>query len=111
LQAIQYIYNIEYSGRLPVIVFIQKGWKIEQETYAEELLQKLQNLLSGNDYSFVAGLKDRNRGMILLLIEEIKNTNKPEFILLLRAWQEIDYKKVRMALQETIDYLGDDSHS
>ncbi|MFW5774630.1 MAG: RQC-minor-1 family DNA-binding protein [Tangfeifania sp.] len=97
--------EIEYSGRLPVIVFSKKGWEIERETYAEELLQKLQNLLSGNDYSFVAELKDRNRGMILLLIEKIKSTNKPEFIPLLKAWQNVDYKKVRMALQDAIDAL------
>jgi superfamily II DNA helicase RecQ len=97
--------EIEYSGRLPVIVFSKKGWEIERETYAEELLQKLQKLLSGNDYSFVAELKDQNRGMILLLIEKIECTNKPEFIPLLKAWQKIDYKKVRMALQEVIDML------
>jgi hypothetical protein len=37
--------EIEYSGRLPVIVFSQKGWEIERETYAEELFQKMQQLL------------------------------------------------------------------
>jgi hypothetical protein len=30
----------------------------------------LTGLLEGKDYSFVAELKDRNRGMILLLIEK-----------------------------------------
>lgn len=94
--------EIEYSGRLPVIVFSQKGWEIERETYAEELLQKLQNLLSGNDYSFVSELKDRSRGMILLLIEKIRNTNNPEFIPLLRAWQFTEYKKVQAELQRAI---------
>jgi superfamily II DNA helicase RecQ len=97
--------KIEYSDRLPVIVFSSKGWEIEIETYAEELLQKLTNLLSSNDYSFVGELKDRNRGMILLLIEKIRKTNNPDFIPLLKAWQEIDYKKVRLAIQEVIDYL------
>ena len=97
--------RIEYSDRLPVIVFSEKGWEIERETYAEELLQKLTKLLDGYDYSFVGELKDRNRGMILLLIEKIRKTNNPDFIPLLKAWQEIDYKKVQSALQEAIDYL------
>lgn len=97
--------RIEYSDRLPVIVFSEKGWEIEKETYAEELLQKLNKLLGDYDYSFVGELKDRNRGMILLLIEKIKKTNNPDFIPLLRVWQEIDYKKVQSALQEAIDYL------
>jgi hypothetical protein len=50
-------------------------------------------------------LKDRNRGMILLLIEKIKNSVNPEFIPLLRAWQSIEYKKVRTALQNAINEL------
>jgi superfamily II DNA helicase RecQ len=95
--------EIEYSGRLPVIVFSKKGWEIEKETYSDELLQKLQSLSPGQNFRFVADLKDRNRGMILLLIEKIKNTNNPEFIPLLKAWQQIDYKKVQRALQKVID--------
>jgi len=97
--------EIEYSGRLPVIVFSQKGWEIERETYAEELFQKMQCLLDTGDYSFVSELKDRNRGMILLLIEKIGKTNNPKFIPLLKAWQEIEYKKVRAALQRAIESL------
>ena len=97
--------EITYSGRLPVIVFSRAGWEIEKETYTEELLQKLKDLVPAKDYSFVARLKDRNRGMILLLIKKIKNTNNPEFIPLLRAWQRIDYKKVKIELQKAIDIL------
>ncbi len=97
--------NIEYSSRLPVIVYTENGWEIERETYAEELLQKLTVLLKGNDFSFVAELKDRNRGMVLLLIEKIRNTDNPDFIPLLRAWQSIEYKKVRTALQKVINDL------
>jgi len=98
--------KIEYYDRLPVIVFSPMGWEIERETYAEELLMKLQELLDSEDYRFVSELKDRNRGMILLLIEKIRLTNNPELIPLLKAWQEIEYKKVRATLQRTIDYLG-----
>jgi len=97
--------EIEYSSRLPVIVFSEAGWGIERETYAEELLQKLSDLLNENDFSFVEELKDRNRGMILLLISKISKTSNTEFIPLLRAWQEIEYKKVRTALQKAINDL------
>jgi len=97
--------QIEYSDRLPVLIFSEKGWEIERETYAEELLQKLIKLLEGKDYSFVQELKDRNRGMILLLIEKIRQTGNARFIPLLKAWKEIEYKKVRSAIQKVIDYL------
>lgn len=97
--------KIEYEGRLPMVVFSEKGWEIERETYAEELLQKLICLLEGKDYSFLQELKDRNRGMILLLIEKIKQTGNARFIPLLKAWKEIEYKKVQAGIQRVIDYL------
>jgi len=43
--------------------------------------------------------------MILLLIDKIRNTDNPDFIPLLRAWQFIEYKKVRHALQKVINDL------
>ncbi len=96
---------IEYRDRLPVLVFSERGWEIERETYAEELLQKLTKLLDGKDYSFVQDLKDRNRGMILLLLEKIRQTGNARFIPLLKAWKEIEYKKVQAEIQRVIDYL------
>lgn len=97
--------GIEYAGKLPVIVFSTTGWEIEKETYTEELFQKMQKLLDTGNYSFVSELKDRNRGMILLLIKKIKHTNNPQFIPLLRAWQFIEYKKVRAELERAIHFL------
>ena len=97
--------EIEYAGRLPVIVFSKTGWEIERETYAEELFQKMQYLLVTGEYCFVSELKDRNRGMILLLIEKIKNTDNPRFVPLLRAWQFTESKKVQTALQRAIHSL------
>lgn len=97
--------EIEYRDRLPMLVFSEKGWEIERETYAEELLQELVKFLEGADYSYVYKLKDRNRGMILLLIQKIRQTGNARFISLLRAWREIEYKKVQAAIQRVIDYL------
>ncbi|MGB9977355.1 RQC-minor-1 family DNA-binding protein [Thermovenabulum sp.] len=97
--------DIEYSGKLPMLIFTEKGWEIERETYANELLSKLTEILEDQDYSFVYELKDRNRGMILLLIEKIKNTKNARFIPLLKEWKRIEYKKVQAELQNVIYYL------
>lgn len=97
--------KIEYSDRLPMIVFSDIGWEIERETYAEELLLKLASLLDGHDFSYIETLKDRNRGMILLLIDKIKGTDNARFVPLLRAWQAIEYKKVQAELQNAVQYL------
>jgi len=97
--------EIQYNDRLPMIVFSEKGWEIERDTYTDELLQKLTGLLDGKDYSFVLELKDRNRGMILLLIQKIKMTGNARFIPLLKAWKEIEYKKVQAEIQHVLDQL------
>lgn len=97
--------EIEYRDRLPVLVFSEIGWAIEMETYAEELLQKLVGLLNGKDFSYVLELKNRNRAMILLLIEKIKMTGNARFVPLLNAWKKIEYKKVQHEIQGVIDYL------
>jgi len=86
--------EIEYNGRLPVIVYTDRGWEIERDTYSDELLEKLRSLIPGGDYSFVNELKDKNRGMILLLLDKIKKFGEKGFIPILMAWREIDYRKV-----------------
>lgn len=96
---------IEYSGRLPMLVYTDQGWEIERDTYSDELLEKLRSLLPGRDYSFVNELKDRNRGMILLLLDKIKKTGDKGFIPLLEAWREIDYRKVREEISKVINHL------
>jgi hypothetical protein len=46
-----------------------------------------------------------NRGMMLLLIEKIKQTGNARFIPLLKAWKEIEYKKVQTEIQKVIESL------
>jgi len=97
--------EIEYTDRLPMLVFSKIGWEIERETYAEELLRTFERLLEGRDYSFVQELKDRNRGMIILFLDKIKQTGNARYIPILKFWKEIEYKKVQAEIQRVIDYL------
>ncbi|MFZ5647570.1 MAG: RQC-minor-1 family DNA-binding protein [Bacillota bacterium] len=97
--------SIEYIGRLPVIVYTDTGWEIERDTYSDELLEKLRSLIPGGDYSIVNELKDRNRGMILLLLDKIKASGEKKFIPLLKAWSKTDYRKVREEIAKVVDHL------
>ncbi len=96
---------VEYFDRLPLLVFSEKGWEIEQETMTDELLQTLESAVESKDFHILTVLKDRDRGMILLLLEKIQQTGNRKFIPLLEAWQGIDYKKVRLAIQDVINQL------
>jgi len=101
-----YYLEIRYDYRLPLLVFTEKGWEIEKNTYADELLEKLKGMLCAENYTFLIELKDRNRGMILLLLNKIQATGDKRFIPLLEAWAEIDYKKVRKAIRDVITVLS-----
>ena len=98
--------EIEYSGKLPLLIFSEFGWEIEKDTFAEELFQDLVKILDGNDYKSVQNLKDRNRGMILRLLDKIMQSNNAKFIPLLRAWKEVEYKKVQAEIQKVIEHLA-----
>lgn len=96
---------IEYNGRLPLLVYTEKGWEIERETYADELLELLIDAAEQRKYEFVETLKDRNHGLILLLLDKIADSNNKELITILDAWKSIECKKVRTKIQEVIDQL------
>ncbi len=97
--------GIEYDYRLPMLVYTAKGWEIERETYATELLQGFgERVANGPPYD-MAYLKDRDRGLILLLLEKVEATGDAKYVPLLRAWQKIDYKKVRQRIGQTIGHL------
>jgi hypothetical protein len=97
---------IEYDYRLPLLVYTPRGWEIEKETFASELLVGFDQLLeqAGEEYDMTY-LKDRNRGMILLLLDKVAATQELTYIPLLEAWAKIDYKKVRRRIRQVIKSL------
>jgi superfamily II DNA helicase RecQ len=97
--------RIEYSHRLPLLVYTQKGWEIERETYANELLESIEAALRDCPPYQMAHLKDRDRGMILLLLDKIAATGDARFIPALEAWKKVDYKTVQQRIRQVIQRL------
>ncbi|HLQ70487.1 MAG TPA: RQC-minor-1 family DNA-binding protein [Bacillota bacterium] len=97
--------EIEYDYRLPLLVYSKKGWEIERDTYSDELLHEIKNLKHPERHDFDTYLKDRNRGMILLLLKKIEQTGDPSFIPALEEWKKVDYKKVRNEINRVIQSL------
>ncbi len=99
--------DLEYDGLFPLLVYTPKGWEIERETYAQELLKGFDKMLdSGREPIDVSYLKDRDRGLILLFLDLVEATKDPKYIPLLEAWADIDYKKVRKRIRQVIRGLG-----
>ena len=87
---------IKYDYRLPLLVYTARGWEIEKETYATELLAGFDALLEAPQSAYdMSYLRDRERGMILLLLDKVEATNDPKYIPILDDWASVDYKKVK----------------
>lgn len=76
------------------------------DTYADELLAGFDRMLGSNtdDYDMIY-LKDRNRQMILLLLDKVKATKNPKYIPILRDWKKVEYKKVQKRIRHVIDEI------
>ncbi len=99
--------RFEYSDRLPLLVFTQKGWEIEREIHANELLEGIEKLRADGPPYQMTHLKDRDLGMILLLLDKIAASKDPRFIAALNAWRQIDYQKVRRRIGQVIRLLAE----
>jgi superfamily II DNA helicase RecQ len=98
--------DIQYSGKLPMIIFTEKGWLVARDVRADEFLREWDHWIAkGIPAVSMEYLKDRNRGMILVFLEKIKETGNRKYIPFLRQWDKIEYKKVRQAIQATIHHL------
>ncbi|MGM0845025.1 MAG: RQC-minor-1 family DNA-binding protein [Bacillota bacterium] len=98
--------EIEYFGKLPMIVYTERGWLIESDQYTDEFISEWEEwILQGIEEPDMTYLKDRNRQMILLMLQKIKESGNQDFIPYLKLWKEIDYKKVKTEIQNTIEAL------
>ncbi|MFL5542550.1 MAG: RQC-minor-1 family DNA-binding protein [Longimicrobiaceae bacterium] len=99
-----YLY-IEYDYRLPLLVFTDEGWAIEKETYAREVVDGFDALLAAGPPFDMTYLKDRNRGMILRVLDLVEERGDPRHAPLLEAWAEVDYRKVRERIHRILGKL------
>ena len=98
--------TLEYDNRLPLLVYTPIGWEIEKDTYSDELLAGFDKLLDIDQRIFLMTyLKDRNRDMIMMLLDKVQVTQNPKYIPILEAWGKIDYKKVQKRLSAVINNL------
>ena len=98
--------RIEYDSRLPLLVYTGKGWEIEKDTYSDELLRGFDKMLeSGCGLFNMSYLKDRNRELILMLLDKVEATGNRKYLPILESWEKIDYKKVRERIEKVIVHL------
>lgn len=99
--------RIEYSGRLPMLVFTDKGWEIERDTYTKEWYGRFQDAVETKVVSLnmFEELKIVNRQVVFGLLDMIKESRDRRYIPLLKAWQKGEVRKVREKIEKVIAQL------
>lgn len=96
--------DINYNGRLPMIIFSEKGWETYKPVYVEELYNCILNVNidEPKQDDLVERLKGTNREVIKLLLLKIGESKNIGFINFLRKWESSEVKKVRHMINGAI---------
>lgn len=99
--------RIKYDGRLPLLVFSDKGWEIEKETFAQELYQQFLLDVKENNPRVIHKLIKVNRKVILRILDIIEEEGTEEFIPCLEAYRKIESKRIGRRIIEAENTIKD----
>jgi len=99
--------RIDYQGRLPMLVFSEKGWDIERQTFAEELFQQFCRDVEEKKARVIFEMKDVNRQVVFDVLEKIGEKGNVDFIPLLEAWKAMEVRKVRDRIGSIVNKLNE----
>ena len=92
--------RIEYDYRLPLLVFSEKGWQIEKETFAQELYRRMCLDVKENKARVIFEMKEVNRQVVMRVLDKIEKDGTEEFLPYLEAWKMLEVKKVAARIAE-----------
>ncbi|MEN8261716.1 MAG: RQC-minor-1 family DNA-binding protein [Pseudomonadota bacterium] len=96
-------FRIEYDYRLPLLVYGERGWAIERETYADELLEKLEKLL-GDDHATIdlSWLTDSNPEVLRLVLGRIADSHDAKYLPALQRWKHSASRRTGYHIREAV---------
>lgn len=92
--------RIEYDYRLPLLVFSEKGWQIEKETFTQELYQRMCLDVEEKKARVIFEMKEVNRQVVMCVLDKIEKEGTEEFLPYLEAWKMLEVKKVAARIAE-----------
>lgn len=92
--------RIEYDYCLPLLVFSEKGWQIEKETFAQELYQRMCLDVEEKKARVIFEMKEVNRQVVMCVLDKIEKDGIKEFLPYLEAWKMLEVKKVAARIAE-----------
>ena len=97
--------EITYEGQTPLIVFTEKGWETYKPICADELFHKILESDDSEKKELLVLLKDVNRQVITLLLNQIGDSQNTVFIDFLKIWEKKEAKKVRVKIKGALNKL------
>ncbi|MDR3594740.1 RQC-minor-1 family DNA-binding protein [Clostridium sp.] len=97
--------DIDYNGRLPMIIFSEKGWETYKPFYVEELYNIILNVNETDRNILIEQMKQTNRQVVKLLLLKIGESKNIGFIRFLTKWESVEVKKVRYMINCAISKL------
>lgn len=92
--------RIEYDYRLPLLVFSEKGWQLEKETFAQELYRRMCLDVEEKKGRVIFEMKEVNRQVVMCVLDKIEKEGTEEFLPYLEAWKMLEVKKVAARIAE-----------
>ena len=97
--------DIDYNGRLPMIIFSDKGFETYKPFYVDELYNCILNVNETIYNDLIERLKQTNREVVKLLLLKIGVSKNIGFIRFLTIWEAAEVKKVRFMINGAISKL------
>ena len=75
------------------MVFSEKGWQLEKETFAQELYQRMCLDVEEKKGRVIFEMKEVNRQVVMCVLDKIEKEGTEEFLPYLEAWKMLEVKK------------------
>ncbi len=101
-------FRIEYDYRLPLLVYGERGWAIERETYADELLERLDGLIADADNDAPADLSwltEKDPQVLRAILERIEASKDSSYLPALQRWKKSASKRMGYHIREAVRAL------
>lgn len=95
--------TIEYDYRLPLLKYTAAGWAIERVTFADELLDRLdQEIKQNSQIGDIRWLSERHPQVLELIAERIARSRDPIYLPFLQCWKNQATRRMRQQILNAI---------
>jgi hypothetical protein len=94
--------RIEFEGRMPVLVYTEKGWDRERELFADELYRQMVEDIEQGRRTFIDRMVAVNPVCVLIALKRLDVTAHPNTAEALKEWLPRSEGKVKKKLRNIL---------